>query len=183
MKTNKRLDVSNLGFKLSQKVLNPKFQILNIFILALLIFGYISSAVAEEKKSFGKSIHSSKLYSQKLYQSRVKGTTNYDELLYKRGSDTLSGGTSTNYTSGSNLHAKPVPYKPGTVTYSPGTFTDRPWLGQSLYKRLKDKEYKHQYPEIEGERERYYSDIFYKKRNEQSEDKDKDKEVNPFLRR
>ncbi len=116
-----------------------------------------------------------------MYQSKVKKTTYYDGLLYKRGTDTLTEGTSTNYTSGSNLRAQTVPYKPGTVTYSPGTFTDRPWLGQSLYKRVKDKEYKSQYPKIEREKEKYYSDIFYKKRNEQSEVKDK--EVNPFLRR
>jgi hypothetical protein len=156
--------------------------------ILLLIIIYTSALEAQDYSKLGESIHSHKLYSNKLYYSGIErgrislGTMHYSGLLYHRGTSTLLGGTYTpTYTTTDYLTMKKL--RVGTPTLP----ILRPWLGKSLYKNLhtRDKKYKFRYyssPEVkrEGEYYQYYSEIFYTGRKNQPF---KDKEINPFLRR
>ncbi|MFH1562045.1 MAG: hypothetical protein ABIF11_01305 [Nitrospirota bacterium] len=157
-----------------------------LLISLVLILGWTYSGQAQEKRSLGDSLYSSKLPSRKLSASQAKkgkipvGTTMYNTGL-------LSGrGTSTTTT-----------YKPkqdgtslqdGTSSVRSKTFSSRPWLGQSLYKKMyekdkPDKPQSYQLPSTKKKDEysNYYSNIFYKGKESQPEVKDE--EVNPFMRR
>lgn len=152
----------------------------------ILILGFTSHLEAVDYSTVGKSIHSQSLYSNKSYYKGIErgriplGTMHYSELLYQRGSSTLTGGTYTlTYTTTDYLTGKRL--QPGTPTLP----ILRPWLGNSFYKRLHKEEDKFKYyysPQIEreGEYYQYYSDIFYTGRRSQPI---KDKDVNPFLRK
>lgn len=161
----------------------------------ILILGFTCSAKAQENRSLGDSLYSSQLPSRKLYSSQAKEgripigkSMYYNGLLSNRGTSTLTGGTHTitTYKPQKNLQQK-TPLQSGTSSSRHGTFSFRPWLGQSLYKKVsekdkqKDKPQSYYLPQTEEKNEyrNYYSDIFYKGKKTQSELKDE--EVNPFL--
>ena len=163
-----------------------------LLISLVLILGFTYSVKAQENRSLGDSLYSSKLPSRKLYSSQAKegripvGTTRYSSgLLYDRGTSTLIGGTST-YTTPNYKSQKKL--QQGTSSSRPETFSSRPWLGQSLYKKMyeKDKPEKPQSyhlpsTEKKDESNDYYSNIFYK--GKESSPELKDEEINPFMRR
>lgn len=176
-----------------------------LFISLIFILGWTYSGQAQEKRSLGDSLYSSKLPSRKLYSSQAEkgriliGTTRYNSGLYGRGTATLAGGTptTTTYKPPKNLQPKTssqpgISLQPGTSlqdgTSSVKTFSSRPWLGQSLYKKVYEKAQpakpQSNYLPPTEEKDKYsdyYSTIFYK--GKRSEPELKDEKVNPFMRR
>ncbi|MDI6736230.1 MAG: hypothetical protein QME42_08600 [bacterium] len=169
-----------------------------LLISLFFILGVTCSAKAEENRSHGDSLYSSQLPSRKFYSSQAKKgripvgkSMYYNGLLYNRGTATLSGGetrTTTSYNPPKNLKQK-TSSQPGTSSARPETFSSRPWLGQSLYKKLSEKDeqedksqsYYLPKPEKKNEDRNYYSNIFYQGSKPQTELTDE--EVNPFLMR
>ncbi|MEW6095613.1 MAG: hypothetical protein AB1567_03685 [bacterium] len=154
--------------------------------ILVLILAYTYPSCAQDYSSLGESVYSSIFYKSKSYYStkRMKPLSQYDGLLYNRGTSTLQGGTYTpTYTTTDYLTGKRLGFGTPTVPIL------RPWLGQSLYKKglyedeKKDKSKYYFSPEVEREEEYYYyySNIFYK--GKRSQPGVKEEEVNPFLKK